>query len=570
MGKGKHVNQGILIAIEGTDGSSKATQTKLLHERLVKEGYEVEAFTFPRYDKASSYFVKQYLSGQYGGIDTVNPYTSTLFYALDRYEASKDIRQALDAGKVVITDRYTGSNMAHQGTKFPNAEERRGYFIWNDNLEFSLLNIPRPHASFVLRVPAEIAHKLVAERAKENTARTPDLHEADVLHIQKSVEVYDDLCSLFPADFKRIDCVRSDKLLGIEEIHVLLWEKVSALLPELPEKPTEEPETHATLMQTTAEPTQQVSYLAALSSLTTNPHAKIVETPQANGFHTPAQLLPATKTQYQETMASLLQMQSEIAERLQTKNVANAAAIASSCLPLASYCSVRDADKSLEIQPATKQTRSAQQQIHELLPAFYTAESPKLTLQQTQPRNELDVAVSIVYSQSDLPLDIIQQESTQWSYDQKASLLETALRTTAIDSSYTFDLLCPYSTLVHIANTTKNAQITWQPLTPRNGYDVPIEIDEAGLTDIYERCFDTSLELHSMLQAEGYIAEAQYGTLLGHRVRALLQLSFADIAACAAIQDPYTRGFIREIVATIQERHPIIGEYLQNVLDKHA
>jgi dTMP kinase len=135
---------GIFIVIEGTDGSGKGTQFKKLTERLVAEGHDVATFDFPQYELPSSYFVKEYLNGKYGDVGAVGPYTGSLFYALDRFEAAPKIQQALAEGKVVLANRYVGSNMAHQGTKFRHAEERRGYFIWLDNLEFEMLRSPRP------------------------------------------------------------------------------------------------------------------------------------------------------------------------------------------------------------------------------------------------------------------------------------------------------------------------------------------------------------------------------------------------------------------------------------------
>nr|AIA18603.1 Thymidylate kinase [uncultured bacterium] len=126
--------RGKFIVIEGTDGSGKGTQFKLLKKRLEADGYDVEVFDFPQYDQPSSHFVKEYLNGNYGTVDEVGPYTASLFFALDRYEAGKKIQDALDAGKIVLSNRFTGSNMAHQGTKFNHVEERRGYFIWLANL----------------------------------------------------------------------------------------------------------------------------------------------------------------------------------------------------------------------------------------------------------------------------------------------------------------------------------------------------------------------------------------------------------------------------------------------------
>ena len=217
--------------------------SKKLSELLEKQGYDIATFDFPRYEEASSHFIKEYLNGKYGSAEEVSPYSASMFYALDRYEAAKDVRKALAEGKVVLANRYTGSNMAHQGTKFYNPEERRGFFIWLDNLEFEMLNIPRPTKSFVLRVPAATAQQLVDKKeTREYTDKKRDIHEADISHMERAVSVYDDLCELFPKDFERIDCVRSDKLLDIETIHKMILEKVTPMLPHIEKQPQKEAE----------------------------------------------------------------------------------------------------------------------------------------------------------------------------------------------------------------------------------------------------------------------------------------------------------------------------------------
>ena len=225
-------NNGIFVVIEGIDGSGKGTQLQLLKDQLSEEGYSYELFDFPQYESESSYFAKQYLNGAYGSADQVGPYTASLFYALDRFDASERIKQALADGKVVIANRFVGSNMAHQGTKFDSREERRGYFVWLDSLEHTMLGIPRPDLSIVLKVTPEIAQKLVDNKEDRNyTDKKRDIHEADLSHLQRSVEVYDDMCKLFPKDFKMIDCVRGGKVIAKEKVHKLIWEKVMPLLP---------------------------------------------------------------------------------------------------------------------------------------------------------------------------------------------------------------------------------------------------------------------------------------------------------------------------------------------------
>ena len=226
------IHKGIFLVIEGTDGSGKGTQFNLLVKRLKEAGYQIEEFDFPQYENPSSFFVREYLNGKYGTTEEVGPYTGSIFYALDRYEAAPRIRQALKEGKVVIANRFTGSNMAHQGTKFESREDRNAYFMWLDAIEFKMLSIPRPDLSIVLRVPANIAQSLVDNKEKRSyTDKKRDIHEADLSHLEKSVMVYDDLCELFPDEFKQLDCVRGGEILPIEVVHDLLWETIYPLLP---------------------------------------------------------------------------------------------------------------------------------------------------------------------------------------------------------------------------------------------------------------------------------------------------------------------------------------------------
>lgn len=226
---------GIFIVLEGADGSGKGTQFKLLKERLRAVGYDVAVFDFPRYDQPSSYFVQRYLNGAYGSAVAMSPYTSSLFYALDRFEAAPEIKKALDEGKIVLSNRYVGSNMAHQGSKFSDNIEQRSFFIWEDNLEFGLLGIPRPTINIFLRVPADISYELIKRKAARSyTNRTHDELESDLQHLKNSVATYDTLCRLFPKDFKAVECSHDGELLEIPEINNLIWSEIKHLLPEKP------------------------------------------------------------------------------------------------------------------------------------------------------------------------------------------------------------------------------------------------------------------------------------------------------------------------------------------------
>jgi thymidylate synthase ThyX len=59
----------------------------------------------------------------------------------------------------------------------------------------------------------------------------------------------------------------------------------------------------------------------------------------------------------------------------------------------------------------------------------------------------------------------------------------------------------------------------WPQLTPYYGYSMPDLIAEAGMEEEYRRCFDLSCDLHQVMCNQGFEYEAQYATLLGHRMR---------------------------------------------------
>ena len=216
---------GKFIVIEGTDGSGKGEQTNRLVKRLTEKGLPVSSFDFPRYNEPSSWFVTQYLNGNFGTIDEVGPKTASLFYALDRYAAAPGIRAAITKGDIVVSNRYVGSNLGHQGSKFADPEERKKYFEWNYDLEFTINKIPKPDLNIILHVPAQIAQGLVDKKSERQYVggKKRDLHETDLGHLQRTEEVYQQLAALFPNDFTVIECAPDGKLLSIEEVHEKVW-----------------------------------------------------------------------------------------------------------------------------------------------------------------------------------------------------------------------------------------------------------------------------------------------------------------------------------------------------------
>lgn len=739
--------KGVFLVIEGTDGSGKGTQFKLLVDKLRDHGYEVETFDFPQYDRESSYFVRQYLNGNYGTAEEVGPYTGSMFYALDRYEAAPRIRDALAAGKVVIANRFTGSNMAHQGTKFPTSEERNGYFLWLEAIEFKMLNIPRPDMSLVLRVPAETAQKLVDQKEARNyTDKKRDLHEADINHMTRSVEVYDDLCRLFPKDFKQLDCVRGDELLTIETIHNLIWETIMPSLP--PKKPkitspadkkvseflkqeahgleisakgkkelekvltnTEDnvyafnenisPMTVAAAMARLSRRgddmritlldefmgaagkddallkrvitaygddsvqqlvgqhvvvegasnllTKKLEWGRLASYLEQSTRYIYFDQKDKNGnykYVVPEHFDAKTKKKYVDAMDKIFDNYSKLVRDLTDhvrmhSNVPKSeqdmawqgATRAQACdairpvLPVATKSTVgifasgqaleslimhllsdelpeakitgkKLLDEARKVIPTfleradkpdrggawiayrAETAKQVQTLTNKYLPNTHSDHSDEVQLTSVWPRNELDLVPDMMYEHASHSLEEIKKEVEGWDYTKREEVFEAYMGTRlnrrqrpgrALEKAhYSWDLLCDYGIFRDLQRHRMVDDLNWQQLTPRYGYEIPQLVEDANLTELFEECFDLSLKLYGDLQAAGYELEAQYATLLGHKMRWKITFNAREAFQLIELRStpqghPGYRKLAIAMYDKIREVHPLLGEAMRFV-----
>lgn len=227
--------QGKFIVIDGTDGSGKTTQFNLLLERLQKNGYKVKTTDFPQYGKKSAAPVEEYLNGKYGSPDEVGPYRASILFAVDRYDASFQIKQWLQEGYIILSDRYVSGNMGHQGGKIKDKEELKKYLDWLYNLEYNMFEIPKPDLNLILHVPSEIANELISKRDDkeyiENKQR--DIHEEDLNHLKAAEETYLHIVDQFP-DFTRLECTKNNEMMSREKISDLIWDQVMKIIETQP------------------------------------------------------------------------------------------------------------------------------------------------------------------------------------------------------------------------------------------------------------------------------------------------------------------------------------------------
>lgn len=219
--------KGKFIVIEGTDGSGKGTQVKLLVQRLKADGVPVEMVDFPQYENPSSYFVAKYLRGEYGTAEDVGPYRASMFYALDRYDKSFEIKKWLDEGIYVIANRYVSANMGHQAGKIDDLVERDKYLEWLHNLEYNIFNIPVPDQTIFLFVEPELGQKMVNHKNERNytNGKKMDIHEADINHLRKASEAYKYVAEKY--GWKTINCSKDGVMLSREVINEEIYNAIA-------------------------------------------------------------------------------------------------------------------------------------------------------------------------------------------------------------------------------------------------------------------------------------------------------------------------------------------------------
>jgi dTMP kinase len=213
------MKKGKFIVIEGTDGSGKGTQVALLLDSLKNKKIPVEMADFPQYENFSGAFVAKYLRGEYGTANEVGPYRASVFYALDRYDKSFDIKKWLADGKTVISNRYVSANMGHQTGKIKGKKDRDKFLNWLEKFEYGMFDIPKPDMTILLYMPPEMGQKLVGQKAKRDytKGKKRDIHEADLNHLKNASEAYLYVAKKY--GWKIINCVEKGVILSREDIH---------------------------------------------------------------------------------------------------------------------------------------------------------------------------------------------------------------------------------------------------------------------------------------------------------------------------------------------------------------
>lgn len=511
------MRRGTFIAIEGVDKLANISQLELLAERLEKDGQQVLCLNFSELKEPAGHYVKQYLDGKFGTQNDVGPYASSMFFAMNRYHAAEEIRQALDDGKVVLATDFTGASMAQQGSTLASIEERRGFYIWLDNMDYQMLKLPRPDKTFILRMPVEGLSG----------------------QFKSLASTYDDLPQLFPKDFTRLDYVRSGKSMDIKQLHDYIWKFTEPLLPKVkqPEKP--------------------------LNAIV-----------QPSSVFIPEELTGKTKQTYTDILGQILELRRQIGDSLVASNMSKAdqSEVLESLLPVAAYTSPTEHHQAIALaeSPKAEKLKLASTKTKDT----YANMAKDLDLHTVLPRNELDILPNMLYPASNLPINQLKKQINNSKYEQKAKLFEQACladgKNTALQHlNYGFELLISIYSLRTI-HSVSDSVVSAQAYSPRYGYDVSEDLDDK-LLEQYEHAFDLSLKLYSNLQEAGLESLAQLAVLRGHKTRVILDIDGAALTNLLKTTSqrnihPSTKALGQHILDATKQVHPLASECYEQFL----
>lgn len=192
---------GRLIALEGIDGSGKSTQARRLADALGAE------LTFEPGATALGRAIRTLVLDPGGA---AHPRAEALLMAADRAQhVDEAVRPSLEAGRWVVTDRFSASTLAYQGWgRGLAAEPLRAVVAWAAaGVEADL--------SILVDIPLEVARQRLATSAPDRLERLDDEFHERVRHGYVAMATAD------PGHWAVVDGTGSEAAVGVEMLAVV-------------------------------------------------------------------------------------------------------------------------------------------------------------------------------------------------------------------------------------------------------------------------------------------------------------------------------------------------------------
>jgi len=558
--------RGLYIVIEGPEGVGKTVQVELLEASLKAQGRTVRIAREP--DSQTDLTARSIRHLTQDPRYPMNTKTEVLLYNAARSQSLEVVRRSINAGMDCIVDRSFLTTLAIQ---YYGRGDVTDYDVINNIIRFAVGDM-YPDVLLILDAPVEVLRSRMKDRYHGERFDNLDL---EFLSRVRNGYLKEAELRAIPI----IDSTQDIKLVGQEILtHITYARQATTDKPvkEVP-KPTENVSQTQSSTPRTEEPVikSSVSFIAAVQSLSgTN---TIPVKPQASKggsflYYRPENFGKKVLGAYDTIIKKLLENHELTVkgyskylatqairnkkpfsiDKLKTKSI-------DQCRGLLPVCTLLDIET--DHKPSELSEETTKNALADLFPHIDSEPSKsEIKLLSHTPRNEFEILESLIFANSDQSTTSISRLVDELTYEKKSELFKTCLgeESKLQDITYTFNVACEFGQLFDLLSAS-GGNAVMQDLTPRNGYDVPQEVESAGLGELYQQSFDLSLELYSLLQSAGFESQAQYAALLGHRMRAKLTFNYEQIKKLiVSSKNQSSKTLIKDIKQQVLGVHPLV------------
>lgn len=220
--------KGKFIVIEGTDGSGKTTQLKLLQEWLKKNNFKYKIDDYPHYQTTVwGQLCGRVQMGEFGDPTKITPYLTCLPYMIDEYFGGLQIKEWVKQGNLVLSNRYFTSNVHQIGKLSGRARNKFREWLWDAG--WNKMGIYKPDLVMVLYLPPKLSMKLSLKKGQREytKGKRTDLVERNYQYQKEAAKEYLRMCRT-QKNWVLVKCFQRGKILSPQKIH----QKIITILKE--------------------------------------------------------------------------------------------------------------------------------------------------------------------------------------------------------------------------------------------------------------------------------------------------------------------------------------------------
>ena len=213
--------KGLLISFEGSEGCGKSTQIQILARKLESLGHTVRLVREPGGTPIGEEIRHTLKHSEHNHNMTAE--AELLLMNASRAQLVREIiRPALDAGEIVLCDRFFDSTTAYQG-------HGRGLNLAQvQSIIAFAVGATRPNLTLLLEAPDAVTQQRISVRQSKGPVVRDRIEEADAAFFNRVKEGFNAIASTEPERVKRVDASKT-----VEEVSISIWCWVQPLLSQI-------------------------------------------------------------------------------------------------------------------------------------------------------------------------------------------------------------------------------------------------------------------------------------------------------------------------------------------------